>query len=158
MFNKFHGNLCMEVTLKEILPQEKKELSEILKIYWKEIDQDFENLKIFLDRYVESLFYNKNRILNWILLKKKTIGFIIYYFYNSGIEKNGLHIAEIFLKKDFRGKGHAKDIMQFLGDTHPEIKEMRLEVLKDNERANKFWKQNGFETWKYILKKKRKGI
>lgn len=143
----------MEIILQEVSASEKENFVDFLTIYWEEIDPNFDFLKIYLDRYAESLFNNKNRILKWVLLKKQAIGFVIYYFYNSNLEKKGIHIAEFFIKKEFRGKGYAKETLDLIKSVNPGIFELRLEVLKTNKRANQFWRQNGFDTWKYILKK-----
>ncbi|HCL56547.1 MAG TPA: hypothetical protein DHW82_06005 [Spirochaetia bacterium] len=144
----------MEVELKPIFYSEKEELKGFLNLYWTEIDEEFQAFQNYLDSYTELLFSKKEKSLHWILRKNVKIGFVFYYFYNINIKKKGLHLAEFFLIKEFRKKGFGTKVLKIIENSHENISEIKLEVLKSNQTAFSFWEQNGFRTWKYIMKKK----
>jgi ribosomal protein S18 acetylase RimI-like enzyme len=145
----------MEITLKPILQQEKHIFKDFLIDYWSEIDHNFSEMKVFLDKYLDYLFNIKKRQPYWIFLKNHRIGLILYYFYNIGMEKKGLHIAEFFIRNEYRRKGIGNRVLELLEESFPEAKELRLEVFKSNKKGYSFWKENGFKEWKYIMKKER---
>lgn len=157
MFYQFYGGLCVEIDLKDVLEQEQDVFKKFLEEFWLEVDPEYKKVKNFIDKYLKNLFNNYNRKKCWIYYKKERIGIIIYYFYSnlSSLEKN-LHISEFFIKKEHRKKGVGTNTIKKLILLHP-IQELRLEVLNSNQTGVAFWKSLGFDSWKYIMKKKLKG-
>lgn len=148
----------MEVRLEEILYDKRNILKSFLEEYWSEIDPDYEKTRKFLDKYVEYLFNTHNRRICWIQEKDERVGLIVYYFYNTlGFSEQSLHVSEFFIRKEFRRRGFGRKVIKILCSSWP-IYEIRLEALKSNETGVFFWKEMGFEPWKYIMKKSmRKG-
>ncbi len=59
-------------------------------------------------------------------------------------------IEEIYIKKDFRGKGLGKDIFNFIHkEFDDKIKRYRLEVVEGNKEAIKLYKKLGFKELPY---------
>lgn len=147
----------MEIDLQLVKLKEKQSFRLLLENYWKEIDPEFNQSKIFIDKYVDYIFNNKNRKLRWIVREKKAVGFLIYYEYPVVDKQKGLHIAEFYVKQDCRRQGIGMAAMALLREENPHCLEYRLEALCSNAPALGFWEKNHFFKWKYILKKRLKG-
>ena len=58
-------------------------------------------------------------------------------------------IEDIYIEKDFRGKGYGTKFIQFVKETYPE-KVLRLEAEKENLQAVKTYKKFGFKELPYL--------
>ncbi|PKL15018.1 MAG: hypothetical protein CVV50_01495 [Spirochaetae bacterium HGW-Spirochaetae-6] len=147
----------MEIALQLVKLKEKQNFRLLLENYWKEIDPEFNQSKIFIDKYIDYIFNNKNRKLRWIIREQKAVGFLIYYEYSVLENQKGLHIAEFYVKKDCRRQGIGRAAMALLMRKNSHCFEYRLEALCTNSPAIEFWEKNHFSKWKYIFKKRLKG-
>ena len=58
-------------------------------------------------------------------------------------------MLEILIKKEYRGQGMGKKFFKFLEENY-DVKRLRLEAEKDNQRAIKLYKELGFEELPYL--------
>ena len=69
--------------------------------------------------------------------------------------KTRLHIAEIAIDERFRGKGLGSELLSFVENYAAEngFEEMDLMVTAENDAAVEFYKKDGFEAERYLMKK-----
>ncbi len=94
----------------------------------------------------ESIFKNKRAEVVILELDEKTIGYALYFYnYSTFIGKSGLYLEDIFIKKEFRGKGIGKEVFKFLVKKAKEegCKRMEWSCLNWNEPSIKFYKSLG---------------
>lgn len=107
-----------------------------------------ENSSLFIDSlniedYVEKI---KNRAINYIYEENgKDIGLIS--FYANDLESKTAYISLIFVLNDFKGKGVSIALINKCIETCCLLgmKQIKLEVSKENFRAINFYKYNNFE-------------
>ena len=58
-------------------------------------------------------------------------------------------IEEIFLKKEYRGKGYGRAFFEWVFREYPDVKRYRLEVTKANEGAAALYRKVGFQFLDY---------
>ncbi len=145
----------MEIKLLKINSNEKLLFRKNLESYWLEIDPNYKETKPFIEKYINFIFDKKSKYRkHWIFFKNNIIGFIIYYFYSITFEKKGLHIAEFYIKPDFRRNEFGKKVVNLIKKSHSSVFEFRIEVFKENDTAFEFWQKNGFDIHKFIMKNK----
>lgn len=107
-------------------------------------------------RIVEQTFLDavdpKNTLLCGYLLKKG--GLVLGFFYLTffyACEVGGLcvMIEEIFIKKEFQGKGLGKQAMSWIHQAYSNAKRFRLEVAENNQGAKKLYASLGYEDLSY---------
>lgn len=59
-------------------------------------------------------------------------------------------IEEIFIKKEFRGKGLGKIVLNDIKEKYNNAKRFRLEVTKENLKAIKLYENLGYENLDYL--------
>lgn len=94
----------------------------------------------------ESIFKNKRAETVVIELDEKAVGYALYFYnFSTFIGKSGLYLEDIFIKKEFRGKGIGKEVFKFLGKKAKEegCKRMEWSCLDWNEPSIKFYKSLG---------------
>ncbi|MDY4253756.1 MULTISPECIES: GNAT family N-acetyltransferase [unclassified Clostridium] len=94
----------------------------------------------------KSLFENKRAEVVIIELDKKPIGYALYFYnFSTFIGKSGLYLEDIFIKKEFRGRGIGKEAFKFLIKKAKEEGCKRIEwtCLNWNEPSIKFYKSLG---------------
>lgn len=71
------------------------------------------------------------------------------------LNKTRLHIAEIIIDERFRGKGIGSKLLSFVESYAVKngFSEMDLMVTASNAAAVEFYKKDGFETERYLMKK-----
>ena len=114
-----------------------EDLEKIKDILQTEFD-DFWNYNVFLEEL-------NNRYSTYFCIKQEEdiLGF-------AGIWQSidVIHITNIVVRKDMRGKGIGKKLLEKLIDyskTIPEITSITLEVHEDNEIAQKLYQRYGFK-------------
>lgn len=95
---------------------------------------------------MESIF--KNNRANALILEfdNKEIGYCIYFYnFSTFIGRNGLYIEDIFIRKEYRGKGFGSEIFKFLAKKAKDegLKRMEWSCLNWNEPSIKFYKSLG---------------
>jgi len=73
--------------------------------------------------------------------------------YSTEFGKPVVWIEDVYVLKDFRGKGIASKFFAFVGEKYPHAL-LRLEVEPYNERAVKLYKALGFDLLPYVSMKK----
>ena len=76
----------------------------------------------------------------------KYVAYIIYYFtYSSFLALSTLFIEDIFVLKEYRGRGVGKEMFDLLKTTakHEGCGRIEFTVLKWNKTAQKFYENNG---------------
>lgn len=142
--------LCREVRQHHI---------DILKGYFTEQNDEFEQLGFLASledkKTIALVATEDNVIYGYILAERK---------YSPYLEEpNVVHIANIGVKKGFRGQGIGKKLMDTLFEICEslEIDEIRLGVFNKNTGAHKFYEQYGFEPFEqrmYFHLKKRRNV
>lgn len=94
----------------------------------------------------ESIF--KNNRANALILEvdNKEIGYCIYFYnFSTFIGRSGLYIEDIFIKKEYRGRGFGNEIFKFLAKKakDEELKRIEWSCLNWNEASIKFYKSLG---------------
>lgn len=93
------------------------------------------------DPYLEGYVFEEfNEILGYAMVSK---GF------STEWGKHLLWVEDIYVKEEFRGKGIGKRFFSFLSQKYPNHV-VRLEAEKENEKAIKMYKKNGFEVLPYL--------
>ena len=90
----------------------------------------------------------KNNRANALILEvdNKEIGYCIYFYnFSTFIGRGGLYIEDIFIKKEYRGRGFGSEIFKFLAKKakHEGVKRMEWSCLNWNEPSIKFYKSLG---------------
>ncbi|MFU7514222.1 GNAT family N-acetyltransferase [Clostridium sp. HCS.1] len=94
----------------------------------------------------ESIFRNKRAEVVILELNGEAVGYALYFYnYSTFIGKSGLYLEDIFIKKEFRGKGIGKEVFKFLIKKAKEegCKRMEWTCLNWNEPSIKFYKSLG---------------
>lgn len=101
----------------------------------------------------KSLFENKEATVLLVEEEEKIIGYAIYFFnYSTFIGKKGFYLEDIYIKKDYRGKGYGREIFKIMGKIAYEEKCARMEwsCLNWNTPSINFYKSLGampMEEW-----------
>lgn len=94
----------------------------------------------------ESIFDNNRAETVIIEQGGKAIGYALYFYnFSTFIGKSGLHLEDIFIKKEVRGKGIGREVFKFLAKKAKEegCKRMEWSCLDWNEPSIKFYKSLG---------------
>lgn len=83
----------------------------------------------------------ENKVAGYILLSKT---------YSNEAGGMALLIEELYVLKEFRNKGIAKKVFNFLKKEYNTCARFRLEVEKNNESAINLYKKIGFYNLKYL--------
>lgn len=94
----------------------------------------------------ENLF--KNKFARALILKenKTIIGYSIYFYtFSSFWGSGGIYLEDIYLKKEFRGKGYGKAVFAYLGKLCKKKKLKRLDwvCLNENQSGINFYEKLG---------------
>lgn len=94
----------------------------------------------------ESIF--KNNRANALILEvdNKEIGYCIYFYnFSTFIGRGGLYVEDIFIRKEYRGRGFGSEIFKFLAKKAKDegLKRMEWSCLNWNEPSIKFYKSLG---------------
>lgn len=128
----------------EICQTKKEELSEILMLL-KELaihENMLDQVKCTTKELEES--YLKNNYVNILSLKvdDKIIGYAMYYYtFSSFWGLGGLYLEDIYIQKEHRKKGYAKEVFKYLAKICKEKNLKRLEwvCLNDNDLGINFY-------------------
>lgn len=128
----------------EICQTKKEELSEILMLL-KELaihENMLDQVKCTTEELEES--YLKNNYVNILSLKAddKIIGYAMYYYtFSSFWGLGGLYLEDIYIQKEHRKKGYAKEVFKYLAKICKEKNLKRLEwvCLNDNDLGINFY-------------------
>lgn len=94
----------------------------------------------------KSLFEEKRAYALIVELNNKPIGYAIYFFnFSTFIGRAGLYVEDIFLNKEYRGKGYGKEVFRILAKIARENSCERMEwvCLKWNEPSLRFYNNLG---------------
>ena len=94
----------------------------------------------------KSLFEEKRAYTLIVELNNRPIGYAMYFFnFSTFIGRAGLYVEDIFLRKEYRGKGYGKEIFRILAKIARENSCERMEwvCLKWNEPSLEFYKSLG---------------
>lgn len=97
----------------------------------------------------KSIFENKEANVFLIEEKEIVIGYVIYFFnYSTFIGKKGFYLEDMYIKKEYRGKGYGKEIFKVIGRIAYEEECERMEwiCLDWNTPSIKFYKSLGAES------------
>lgn len=86
-------------------------------------------------------------------LGEEAVGYAMYYgTFSSSTGKPGLHLEDLMVRPQYRGKGFGKDLMDYVAQTARDRGCKRLEwwVLEWNTKAQEFYKSIGAEHMDYI--------
>lgn len=65
----------------------------------------------------KSLFVEKNAKVVFILEREKEVGFALYFYnFSTFTGKKGLYLEDLFVLKEYRGKGYGKKLLAYLAD------------------------------------------
>jgi ribosomal protein S18 acetylase RimI-like enzyme len=68
-------------------------------------------------------------------------------------EPSHLHVRQLFTLRNYRGRGLATKIINYLQDHAVAQKPLRLDVLSGNKEAIKFYKKLGFELYSHTYQR-----
>ena len=94
----------------------------------------------------DSIFTNNRAEVVIVELDGKAVGYALYFYNFSTFNgKSGLYLEDLFIKKEFRGRGIGKEVFKFLGKKAKEegCKRMEWSCLDWNEPSIKFYKSLG---------------
>lgn len=98
------------------------------------------NIPYTIEEYAERLSANANFVI--AEAENEIIGFLAYY---QNIEGAFAYIPQVWVSDEHQRKGIGASMMEVMvGNTTPEIKSIRLEVRKNNEKAVSFYMKTGF--------------
>ncbi|EAR08436.1 GNAT family N-acetyltransferase [Reinekea blandensis] len=69
-------------------------------------------------------------------------------------EASHIHVRQLFTLRNYRGRGLATKLLDFLQDKFAIDKPLRLEVLASNKAAMTFYQKHGFELYAHTFQKK----
>lgn len=95
---------------------------------------------------MESIFKNNRAEAVILELDEEPVGYAIYFYnFSTFIGRSGLYLEDIFIKKEYRGRGIGKEVFKFLGKKAREegCKRMEWSCLNWNEPSIKFYKSLG---------------
>lgn len=111
------------------------------KVDEKNFDNTFNEL-IKRDIYAQGYILRYDNIVCGYVLISKT--------YSQEVGSLVLLIEELFIKKEYRGKGISKKVFEFLFNEYKEYGRIRLEVEKSNEKAISIYRKMGFSNLEYL--------
>lgn len=94
----------------------------------------------------ESVFNNNRAEAVIIELDEKPIGFALYFYnFSTFIGRYGLYLEDLFIRKEYRGRGIGREVFKFLAKRALEqgCKRMEWACLDWNEPSIKFYKSLG---------------
>lgn len=94
----------------------------------------------------ESIFNNNRAEVVIVELDSKAVGYALYFYNFSTFNgKSGLYLEDLFIKKEFRGRGIGKEVFKFLVKKakKEDCKRMEWSCLDWNEPSIKFYKSLG---------------
>ena len=94
----------------------------------------------------ESIFNNNRAEVVIVELDGKAVGYALYFYNFSTFNgKSGLYLEDLFIKKEFRGRGIGKEVFKFLVKKakKEDCKRMEWSCLDWNEPSIKFYKSLG---------------
>lgn len=100
------------------------------------------------DSLKKSIFENKEATVLLIEEKAVVIGYVIYFFnYSTFVGKKGFYLEDMYIKKEYRGKGYGKEIFKIMGSIAYEEECERMEwiCLDWNTPSINFYKSLGAE-------------
>lgn len=95
---------------------------------------------------MESIFKNNRAEAVILELDEEPVGYAIYFYnFSTFIGRSGLYLEDIFIKKEYRGRGIGKEVFKFLVKKAREegCKRMEWSCLNWNEPSIKFYKSLG---------------
>lgn len=101
----------------------------------------------------ESIFKENRAKVLFLEYEGKEIGYVLYFFnYSTFNGRAGLYLEDIYIRKEYRGKGFGKEVFKYLAQTAIENKCMRMEwvCLNWNTPSQEFYKSMGaipMEEW-----------
>lgn len=134
--NQNNNNIKPEIDLREV---KREDLEVVIEINQDIFEEDYENTRNMVTNIIES----ENRIQYIASVNGEYIGAIC-----SGFEDEEVSIFGFGIKKEFRGKGYGKEILNLLLRklTAQGNDNLTLEVDSNNKIAYNLYKKNGFET------------
>lgn len=117
--------------IREFTKKDTERVNELLKDFNYKIDK-----KSFNNDFLKILIYEENSIQ----------GVLVYQYLYDRIE-----IDYIIVDKDYRNRGIATKLLEFIENNYNNLKNITLEVRESNEEAIKFYLKNNF---KEITKRK----
>lgn len=117
--------------IREFIKKDTERVNELLKEFNYKIDK-----KSFNNDFLKILIYEENSIQ----------GVLVYQYLYDRIE-----IDYIIVDKDYRNRGIATKLLEFIENNYNNLKNITLEVRESNEEAIKFYLKNNF---KEITKRK----
>lgn len=117
--------------IREFIKKDTERVNELLKDFNYKIDK-----KSFNNDFLKILIYEENSIQ----------GVLVYQYLYDRIE-----IDYIIVDKDYRNRGIATKLLEFIENNYNNLKNITLEVRESNEEAIKFYLKNNF---KEITKRK----
>lgn len=95
---------------------------------------------------LESIFQENRAKVLFLQLSGKEIGYVLYFFnYSTFNGRAGLYLEDIYIRKEFRGRGFGKEVFKYLTRVAIENKCMRMEwvCLNWNTPSQEFYKGLG---------------
>ena len=95
---------------------------------------------------LEYIFKNNRAEVVILELDKNPIGYALFFYnFSTFIGRSGLYLEDIFIKKEFRGRGIGKEVFKFLAKKAREegCKRMEWVCLDWNEPSINFYKSLG---------------
>ena len=120
---------------------------------FKKIKNEEKNIKKEFSNFLES----PKKLFLVVTEKDKILGYLIATFL-SNVWQKSVYLDDIFVKKDFRKKMIASNLMRELikNTKQKNIKKIKLGVDIKNKKAILFYKSFGFNTKYYEMEKKLK--
>lgn len=95
---------------------------------------------------LEYIFKNNRAEVIILELDKNPIGYALFFYnFSTFVGRSGLYLEDIFIKKEFRGRGIGKEVFKFLARKAREegCKRMEWVCLDWNEPSINFYKSLG---------------
>ncbi|MEQ9404633.1 MAG: GNAT family N-acetyltransferase [Cyclobacteriaceae bacterium] len=135
-----------KITFKEASIEDLSVSLEIIPDFYQIDNYPFDRIRA--ERNFREIIDSENLGKFWLLKRDETtVGYLILTFgYSFEYGGRDAFIDELYLKKEFRGKGYGKQVMEILDGkaVELEVRAIHLEVETANKRGNRLYIKSGY--------------
>ncbi len=139
------------LTIRDMTPEDENSVMEMVKEFYQSDAVDHKVDPSVLRETFQNAA-SENKMIRGLVLEEDAVmagyAYLTFYF-ASEIGGINLMIEEIFLKKEYRGKGYGRAFFEWVFREYPDVKRYRLEVTKANEGAAALYRKVGFQFLDY---------
>ena len=143
--------MFMNPTYRQFQPSDKEPVTEFIKSLYREDPEGLPINDAKIERTLAELTEHPDKgAIITIEYESAVVGYaILINFWSNEYGGNILHIDELYVSADYRGKGIGSKFIQYLIDNKfNNAKALQLETLPSNDKAKKLYERLGFEVSK----------